>query len=263
MMIIDSHVHIGELGSFDMKPAYVMASMEKYGVDYSLVSSGAAAEFGQQNEPMPDDWPYDQYSANRLTVEMARQYEGKIGVALWCRPHTEGLNDRFLQLLEEGGAYVKALKFHPYHSMMPITAPQIQPYLALARERGLPVVVHSAVDEWSQPQYVYEAAKAHPEVNFVMVHMGLCSDNGEAIELVGSLPNLYGDTTWVRPESALQLVRQYGAHKLLFGSDNPIDGVDTYAHPFYRTYFGAFKDWVKPDEYELIMHGNAERLFHL
>lgn len=262
-MIIDSHVHIGELGPFDMKPEYVIASMEKYGVDYSLVSSGAAAEFDDQHHSLPDDWPYDQYSANMLTVGMARQYEGKIGVAVWCRPHTEGVNERFLQLLEEGGGYIKALKFHPFYSMLPMTAPEIQPYLALAGERGLPVVVHSSADEWSQPKYVYEAAKAHPEVDFVMVHLGLCSDNREAIELVGALPNLYGDTTWVRPESGLQLVRKYGAHKLLFGSDNPIDGVDTYAHPFYRTYFGEFKDWVTSDEYELIMHGNAERLFHL
>ena len=262
-MIIDSHVHIGELGGFHMKPEHVIHSMEKYGVDYSLVSSGTAVEFDEQHGSLPEDWPYDQYSANLPTVEMARQYDGRIGVAVWCKPHTEGVNARLLRLLDEGCAYIKALKIHPYHSMMPVNAPQMQPYLRLAAERRIPMVVHSAGDEWSQPRYVYEAAKAFPDVTFVMVHMGLCTDNTQAIELIGSLPNLYGDTTWVRPEAALRLVKKYGAEKLLFGSDNPIDGEDTYAHPFYRTYFGAFKEWVTPEEYELIMHGNAERLFGL
>ena len=57
--------------------------------------------------------------------------------------------------------------------------------------------------------------------------------------------------------------KKYGAQKLLFGTDNPIDGVDTYAHPFYQAYFGEFKKQVSPDDYELVMHGNAERLFNL
>ena len=43
MMIIDSHVHIGSIGRFDMKPEYVIDSMERYGIDYSLVSSIAGA----------------------------------------------------------------------------------------------------------------------------------------------------------------------------------------------------------------------------
>ena len=134
---------------------------------------------------------------------------------------------------------------------------------ALAAAEGLPVLVHSSNDEYSQPRFVYEAAKAHPNINFIMAHVGLITDNNEAIELIGSLPNLYGDTAWVKPESGLKLMKKYGAHKLLFGTDNPIDGPDTYAHPFYKTYFNEFRKWVTPDDYELLMHGNAERIFHL
>ena len=85
----------------------------------------------------------------------------------------------------------------------------------------------------------------------------------EAIELIGSLPNLYGDTAWVRPESVLTLIKKYGANKLLLGTDNPIDGPDTYSHAFYKTYFGEFREWISSGDYELLMHGNAERLFDL
>ena len=262
-MIIDAHVHIGCFGKYDMKPQYVIDSMKRYGIDYSLLSPITGVEFGQDHVPLPDDWKYDQVTANAEAIEFAVQNEGMIGILPWCRPAAEGFNDDFAELVDRGGKYIKGLKFHPYHSMLPITAPQVEPYLAFAAGRGLPVLVHSADDEFSQPKFVYEAAKAHPQINFIMAHMGLITDNNEAIELIGSLPNLYGDTAWVRPESGLKLIRKYGAHKLLFGTDNPIDGPDTYDHPFYRVYLGGFRDMVTPDEYELLMHGNAERLFDL
>ena len=50
----------------------------------------------------------------------------------------------------------------------------------------------------------------------------------EAIELIGSLPNLYGDTAWVRPESGLKLIKKYGAHKLLFAK------IDLYLSYFFK-----------------------------
>ena len=263
MKIIDEHVHIGELGRFDMRPSYVIESMERYGISYSLVSSGLGVEFDEKHQPLPENWEYTQYSGNLLTVEFARQYDGKIGVLPWCKPHTEGFNDEFEKLLREGGQYIKGLKIHPFYSMLPMTAPAIEPYLSYAAEKELPVLIHTACDEFSQPKFVYEASKAHPNVNFIMAHVGLGTDNNEAIELIGSLPNLYGDTAWVKPESGLKLMKKYGAHKLLFGTDNPIDGVDTYAHPFYHTYFNEFREWVSSDDYELLMHGNTERLYHL
>lgn len=262
-MIIDSHVHIGLLAGRDMRPELLLHSMETYGIDYALVSSGAAIEFDDAGQPFPADRRHDQYAANAPAVAMAREHPDKIGVSVWCMPHTEGLDYRFLQLLADGGDVIKGLKFHPYHSRTPMTDPSVQPYLALAEERGLPVSVHTAADEWSSCRFAYEAARAFPAVNFIMVHMGLCTDNAEAIALIGSLPNLYGDTTWVPPEAARKLVERFGAHKLLFGTDSPIDGEDTYAHPFYRTYFGAFKEWVTPEDYDRIMCGNAQRLFGL
>ena len=262
-MIIDSHVHIGVFGRYDMKPAYVIDSMERYGIDYSLLSPITGVEFGQEHMPLPDDWPYDQISANEEAIDFARENDGKIGILPWCRPNAEGFNDAFVAMIDKGGKYIKGLKFHPYHSMLPTNSPQNEPYFAFAAERGLPVLVHSSGDEYSEPRFVYEAAKAHPDITFIMAHVGLLTDNNEAIELIGSLPNLYGDTAWVKPESGLKLMKKYGAHKLLFGTDNPIDGPDTYAHPFYKVYFGEFREWVSPDDYELLMHGNAERIFDL
>ena len=43
--------------------------------------------------------------------------------------------------------------------------------------------------------HLYNAAKAHPNVDFVMVHMDLGTDNSQTLDLLGRLPNLYGDTS--------------------------------------------------------------------
>ena len=63
-MIIDSHVHIGSIGRFDMKPEYVIDSMERYGIDYSLVSSIAGVECNEDHTPLPENWAYDQLNTN-------------------------------------------------------------------------------------------------------------------------------------------------------------------------------------------------------
>ena len=69
------------------------------------------------------------------------------------------------------------------------------------------MVTHTANDEESSPRVCYEVALKYPDVNFVMFHMGLATDNLEAIELISRLPNLYGDTSWVKPEMVLEAIR--------------------------------------------------------
>ena len=97
--------------------------------------------------------------------------------------------------------------------------------------------------------------------------MDLGSDNSQAIELLGRLSNLYGDTTWVPVESTLKAIKKWGSEKILFGSDNPIDGKDTYLHnktgdrSLYQQYFNEFQAMVSKEDYENIMYKNAERLF--
>lgn len=53
-------------------------------------------------------------------------------------------------------------------------------------------------------------AEKYKNVNFIMGHMGLETDNKEAIELIGKLPNLYGDTAWIDPEHVIKMIRKYG-----------------------------------------------------
>jgi predicted TIM-barrel fold metal-dependent hydrolase len=108
-----------------------------------------------------------------------------------------------------------------------------------------------------------------PKVNFVMAHMGLGSDNSRATQLIGKLPNLYGDTTWVPMENTIKFIKKVGSHKIMFGSDMPIDGLDTYHHnPFgqrsmYQDYFYELPKLISKEDYDNVMWKTAVYLFKL
>ncbi len=268
-MIIDTHVHIGKMLNFVMTEPDVIDSMKRYHIDYSIVSNINAAEFDHDLKPIPQKYQYSQLECLNEVISFAQKYPDQIGAAVWVKPYSEKADSALYEAIEKNRKYIKAIKFHPYHSNEPFDSKKTEPFLHLAEYYGLPVAVHTGGCDAASCIRVYNAAKRHPKTNFIMVHMGLGTDNTEAIELVSKLPNLYGDTTWVPVKSTLALIEKAGAEKIVFGSDSPIDGRDTYFcnrkgdRSLYQEYFNEFRDMVSADDYELIMHGNAERIFKL
>lgn len=257
-MRIDSHVHINDT-LFFMPEEYVLESMNKYGIDYSLVSNADAAEVDHDQNLLSEQ--IGQIEANLRLLRFARENPTKIGVLLWVKPLTEGYSKELEDLLVKNRDIVYGIKVHPFHSKISFGSKEVEKYIQLARKYSLPVVTHTASDYESSPRVVYEVALKYPDVNFVMVHMGLGTDNEEAIDLISKLPNLYGDTTWVSLEKTIKAIKICGSDKILFGSDNPIDGLDTYKS--YLTYFQDLKDFISTEDYEKLMYKNAIKVFNL
>ena len=268
-MIIDTHVHIGRFMDFEMKPEDVIYSMERYGIDFSLVSNGDAVEFDHVGQKIPDAYQIPQNECFRRTLSFALRYPERIGVMPWMKLHDEKPDAEFVRLLEQHRDLVYGIKFHPYHSRVAPDNPSVEPVYEIARRYRLPVVSHTGGCEEAKSIHLYNAAVRHPDIDFVMVHMDLGTDNSEAIELLGRADNLYGDTTWVPVKSTLKAIEKWGSGKILFGSDSPIDGPDTYLHnktgdrSLYQEYFNEFRAVVSPQDYDNIMYRNAIRLFRL
>ncbi len=268
-MIIDTHVHIGKILNFNMRKKDVMYSMERYGISYSIVSDCRATEFDHQQRPLPRFLQTAQLECIRGAVDFAKQYPERIGAALWLRPYHENVSQELYDYIKENRQFIKALKFHPFHSTVPFDGEKMEQYMELAQHFDLPVVTHTGGSDAASCRRVYFMAKRHPDIKFVMVHMGLGTDNNEAIYLIGKLDNLYGDTTWVPMESTLRFINKNGPDKLMFGSDSPIDGKDTYwfnryGQPsMYRKYFGELRYKISPEVYDKLMCRNARRVFGL
>ncbi len=266
-MIIDTHVHIGDMLNFRLTKEDVVYSMDKYGIDYSIVSSLNAAEFDHQLRPIPRKYQHSQLECLNDVIEFARSEPNRIGVAVWVKPFGEKADYDLYKAINDNRKYIKAIKFHPYHSNVPFDSDKVTPFIDLAEHYGLPVVVHTGGSDAASCVRVYNMAKKFPKTKFFMVHMGLGTDNNEAIELISRLPNLYGDTTWVPLKSTLKLIKTAGIEKIVFGSDSPIDGKDTYLHnrmgdrSLYQEYFNELKEMITADEYDRLMYKNAAELF--
>lgn len=244
-----------------MPKEFVLASMEKYGIDYSIVSSGEAIEVDHAQKPIPSEFQKGQIEVNEEALDFAKKNPGRIGVLLWIKPSTEGCTLEFENFIIKNRNNILGIKVHPYHSKMHFESAEVEKYIELACKYSLPVVTHTATDEESSPEEVYKVAQKFPDVNFIMAHMGLGSDNKRAIELVSKLPNLYGDTTWVSPENTLEAIKICGIDKILFGTDSPIDGIDTYEK--YSYYFNEMKNKLSAEDYDKLMYKNAMKLFKI
>lgn len=269
-MRIDTHVHIGgEMVGFQMSEAMVLAAMEKYQIDYALVSNGDAVEVNHEQVLIPRELQISQEAALERVLKFARSNPKKIGVGVWVKPLQEKITPELEKLIQDNLDIIYAIKLHPFHSNISPADERTIPYLELADKYKLAVVSHTGGCEAAEPVHVFEAAKMFPEVPFVMVHMGLGSDNKVALDLLGKADNLYGDTAWVPMETTIEAIRRYGSKKMMFGSDTPIDGVDTYfcnpkgERSMYQDYFHVLPEKISKEGYEDLMWRNAVEVFKL
>ncbi len=266
-MIIDTHAHIGTIPPFDMPVENLLYSMERYGIDFSLISNIEAVEFDHHGNPVPPEYRKPQNLLLKETIAAARMAPGKLGVLPWLKIANELPDREFVSLIEENKDIIFGLKLHPFHSRTAPDDERLEPIYRLAAKFNLPVVSHTGGCEEAMSVHLYNTALRHPEISFVMVHMDLGTDNSAALDFLGKLPNLYGDTTWVPVKTTVEAIRRYGSEKMLFGTDNTIDGADTLAHnrsgdrSLYQQYFNELKDLISPADYDNLMFKNAKKLF--
>lgn len=268
-MLIDTHVHLTEMLGFYMTEDMVYEMMDRYDISYIILSNGDSAEYDHDLKPIPLDRQISQKDSFQRSIRFARAHSGRVGIMPWIKPAGETADREFCRMVEENLDIVKGIKMHAFHSKTPADSPKMVPYAELAFRYHLPVAVHTGGCEEASPEHVYQMAKRYPEVDFIMVHMGLGTDNREAIELMAQADNLIADTTWVPLETTVEVIRRYGSRRIVFGSDSPIDGVDTYRFnrsgepSMYRRYFNELEDMIGEEAYKNLMFRNAVRIFNI
>lgn len=267
--IIDSHVHIGRMLNFDMKESMVLKAMKKYNIEKVLVSNSESAEADHNQVLLPAEYQISQIDSLKKAISFARENLGKVFVAPWFKPKTEKISSELISLMEENLDIIKAVKFHPYHSALDFDSSENHPYFDLAEQFHLPIITHTSGGQNDNPKKIANVAKMFPKLNIVMAHLALGTDNLEAIETISNFSNLYGDTAWVPMESTIKFIDKIGSEKIFFGTDLPIDGVDTYRcnpkgeRSMYQDYFEKLPELISEDDYENLMWKNAERFFKL
>lgn len=257
-MILDIHTHMGVVpGNFTMPPEMQLAAMERYGIDYALISDIRCGE----SQTCGDGQTDLQVQINTEAAAFVRRHRRRLGLLLWCRPNAErGYTEEFEQLFLREKDIVKGLKIHPDISGLPFDDEKVVPYLEMAGRYGLPVLVHTQETAFSSCRRVAKVADRFPDVKLIMGHLSLSGDKQYPFELLRAYENLYGDTAWVRFDDVERACALGLENKLLFGTDSPIAGADTYADPvYYAPYFVRAADYGVA--LEQILYRNAVQLF--
>jgi hypothetical protein len=225
-MIIDSHTHIGniafEVGKNRVKnlpPKDLIDSLEKYKIDFAIVSCLEGAEYDADKKPASRNLQVTQKEGLEKLTDFVGKNRSKVSGLFWVKPFSEKLTEEIKKTVKDNMNLICGLKIHPTLSNMKFTDKRFYPYLEMAVELGLPVQVHTENDGMSDVKLVGKMASVFPELKFIMVHMGMESDNVEAISLIRNSSNIYGDTCVVKHENVIKAIRECGSEKILFGTD--------------------------------------------
>lgn len=261
-MIIDAHAHIASWPSVSLCKKNLLSSMEKYHINYALVSHCDCSEFPSIEERYPIR-KITQRAGLKECLDFAKRHHGKIGVLVWVNPHREKLSPAFKRLIENNLKYIHGFKFHPFESKLQISDIKMKPYLDYIEKLGLPLLVHTAKDEYSSITELGKVAKEYPSISFIAAHLQLCTDNKkEAVRVLKENPNVFADTAWVKGKDTKKVLRDIGIDRMCFGTDNPIDGEDTLQNPIYQEYFSNALRLTKKEK-EHLMCSNALKIFHI
>lgn len=170
---------------------------------------------------------------------------------------------------------LKGLKLYPGYQPFYPSDPALEPVYELAAQYDVPVMIHCGDTysprgkvKYAHPLHVDEVAVDHPEVNFVICHLG----NpwlADCMEVVYKNANVYADISglvlgdftdrfeaYMRQQLQDLLVWGVDPSNVLYGTDWPISSMESYLE-----FMEELKIPVK--ERDAIMWENTARLFKL
>lgn len=155
------------------------------------------------------------------------------------------------------GLGLKGFKIHPDIQQIALDDRRLYKLYELIEGR-VPLLAHTGDSryDYSHPKRMAKVARDFPRLTFICAHLGGWTQWDEAEgELADS--GVYVDCSSslyaLSPERARQIIRRFGAERVLFGTDYPMWTPKTELDRLYAL-------GLKPREMEMILHENAERL---
>lgn len=259
MRIVDFHAHIfpdkiarkaslaigdfyGLPMSFDGTVNTLLELGGKSGIDTFVVHSVATV-------------PQQVVAINDFIAQTVSQHPEKLIGFATIHPDYDDIDKEVERAISLG---LRGIKIHPdFQKFLVDSKEALRIYEVI--EGRLPILIHCGDFryEFSKARRIAAIANRFPKLQMVCAHFGGWSEWVESIAilkgshvLVDTSSSLYEIT----PEQARTLIHGYGVDNVLFGTDYPMWGPE-----------GELELMSKIDladeEREMIMHGNAERLF--
>ena len=261
--VIDAHCHIYpekiaakaavSVGNFYSEAPACTGTLEELmekgrsvGVDRFVVQSVATS-------------PRQVASINRfIAAEVEAHRESLIGFGT-LHPESEDQKADFEEALRLG---LKGIKLHPDIQGFCIDDARCMPIYELCQEAGLPVLLHTGDYRYdmSNPNRLLPVLKKFPRLTVIGAHFGGWSIWEKASVELTEQPNLIVDCSsslsYIPSETSKEIIRRYGAERVLFGTDFPLHDPRNEMRLFEAL---ELEDW----ECEAILGGNVKKLLKI
>lgn len=192
-------------------------------------------------------------------------------------PHQQGSLELTLKDLEEG---MKGVKLYPSMRAFSVADKSLYPLYEHCAANSLPVAVHFGVTigpradlRYGNPLDLSPVLGDFPSIPFVVAHFG-AGFFRESLMIAYKRDNLFLDTSgtnnWLCYQPGglslsdifRQAVKSLGPEKIIFGTDSRLI-IDSYRTKILRQQRRILNDLLKPADVELVMEGNARRVYNL
>ena len=261
--VIDSHCHIYPIKI--AKPAvqstgrfYDMTALgdgtvnsllkigENCGIDRFVVQSVATT-------------PHQVKSINEfIASEVSRHPDKLIGLGT-MHPESDDLR-RDLEHIKELGLH--GVKLHADIQKFEIDNPLCLKIYELCENENIPILMHTGDYryDYSNPNRLVPVLERFKNLTVIGAHLGGWSVWDEAVEKLSHYQNFYVDSSsslYELPvEHATEIIRAYGAHRVLFGSDFPVFSPDIELSRFMALP-------LTDDERHMILSENVLKLYNI
>lgn len=201
--VLDVHTHIG----FN-DPDGVRCSPEQ--LRQALDAAGARSVVFPMHEP--GGYP----AANDWVRDQAECSEGRLISFARLDPRDAPVREAE-RCLDAGS---RGLKLHPRAEDFALDERCVEPIVALAQERSVPVIVHAGRGIPALGRHAVELCRSHPGARLILAHAGI-SDLAWIWREARELPNLFFDTSWWSASDLLALVSLVPPGQVLLASDAP------------------------------------------
>jgi len=232
--IIDAHCHI-----YPAKIAEraVEGIKDFYGLDESLGMGGldgtveTLLERGKANGVVHflchsvATVPHQVRSINSFIADEQSRHPDLITGYGTLHPDSEDIRADLDDLIAHG---LKGVKLHPDFQQFALDDERGFRLGELISEAGLPVLLHCGDRRYerSNPPQLKAFLNRFPDLMVIGAHLGGWNYWEEAAEIFPGTKNLYVDCcsslAWLDPNKARDIIRRYGADRVMFGTDYPM-----------------------------------------
>jgi predicted TIM-barrel fold metal-dependent hydrolase len=201
--LYDAHTHIGA----DDPDGYTQSAEELLA---RLERAGARGVVFPMQEP--SGYP----AANDRVLRAAAESGGRL--VAFCRvdPHADPVAEA-RRCLDEGA---RGIKLHPRAERFTLSEPAVREIVALAHERGVPVLIHAGRGIPALGEDTVRLSGEFPRARLILAHAAI-SDLAWLWRVLPEHPNLFVDTAWWSPADLIALFTLAPPGSLLWASDAP------------------------------------------